>query len=131
MATGKWTWRVNFSNRFFVDSSKKEIIVLDLYRTLKRYSFAGDFLAEEHKEIPYFSFTLHNRDTLLFDSNLSEKSANQLAVYNPKGRREYLPKNTNLKKVGFMPSNVLHKGMMNIYMCLIYYLILFMIILLK
>lgn len=37
---------------------------------------------------------------------MSEKSANQLAVYNPKGRREYLPKNTNLKKVGFMPSNV-------------------------
>ncbi len=95
-----------FPTDFFVDSNKKEIIVLDLYRTLKRYSFAGDFLAEEHKEIPYFSFTLHNRDTLLFDSNLSEKSANQLAVYNPKGRREYLPKNTNLKKVGFMPSNV-------------------------
>ena len=39
-----------FPTDFFVDSNKKEIIVLDLYRTLKRYSFAGDFLAEEHKE---------------------------------------------------------------------------------
>lgn len=91
---------------FFVNQHNKTITILDLYRTLKTYSYDGEILNERKIDNPYFLFDIYDNDTLLFDSNLSQKNNYQLSVFNSNGEFSFLPKKENLKRVAFMPANV-------------------------
>lgn len=91
---------------FFVNEQDKTITVLDLYRMLKTYSFDGELLNERKVDNPYFLYNICGNDTLLFDSNLSQRNNNQLSVFNQEGELGFLPKQENFKRVGFMPSSV-------------------------
>lgn len=91
---------------FFVDDQDKTITFLDLYRMLKTYSFDGELLNERKMDNPYFLFDICGKDTLFFDSNLSQKNNNQLSVFSQEGEFAFLPKHENLKRVAFMPSSV-------------------------
>lgn len=116
---GDFLWKLNkgngageliFPTDFMFDESSNTLLVLDNYRSVKKYTTDGKFIGKEEFESPAFLFESTEYGYIRFNPNLTTNSSHYIHAYQDsdiifKG----LPIKENVKKVAFMPSNVFVK----------------------
>lgn len=114
LAKGNGVGELIFPSDFMFDESDTTLLVLDNYRTIKKYSSDGEFIEKEDFKTPAFLFERSDYGYIRFDPNLTTKGNHYLYAYRDSSLVfKGLPIKENVKKVGFMPSNVFVKSNKN------------------
>ena len=124
-STGKYLSSINrgqgpgeilFAND--IDVYKDTLYVLDLYRTIKKYTLDGEYRGVQHKfEPPFFSLKCTGEGFLLFDPNIDRKSDYNLHYFCGDTIKDYLKKNDLLKETNFLYRDFYRKGCVSSPLC--------------